>query len=157
MWAHGEGGSENHKKGYCSDGVKQKPAAVDGVIDELPPWPQPNKIFTKGTHFWPKRFARMVRELYDVVTEGGYRLGGPKTMEFAAFAEMLRLCLVVIPATATQTSLVRFKLYRGFQLGEQPGSPSDIVEVDGIKYLHVTYLSEPAFQEERSSIPPAVR
>lgn len=146
MWAHGEGGSENHKKGYCSDGVKQKPVALNGVTDELPPWPQPNEIFTKGTHFWPQCFARTVRELYDMVTDS-YRLGGPKAMEFAAFADMLHKRLVVIPATATQASVVRFQLYGGFQLGEQPGNPSDIVEANGIKYLYITYLSEAAFEE----------
>ena len=150
MWAQGEGGSENHKKGYCSDGVKQKPASVGGVIEELPPWPQPNDIFTKGTQFWPQRFTRTVRKLYDVVTDGD-RLGGPKAMEFAAFADMLRTCLVVVPATATQTSCVRFKLYRGLELGEQPASPSDIIDIDGAKYLHVTYLSEAGFQEVAAS------
>ncbi|PIL26811.1 hypothetical protein GSI_11072 [Ganoderma sinense ZZ0214-1] len=146
MWAQGEGGSENHKKGYCSDGVKQKAASVDGVIEELPPWPQPNDIFTKGTHFWPKRFARTVRDLYDTVTDGD-RLGGPRAMEFQAFAEMLRARLIVIPATDTQPSCVRFKLYRGLELGEQPTNPSDVVTVEGAKYLHVTYLSESGFQE----------
>ncbi|PIL30720.1 hypothetical protein GSI_06888 [Ganoderma sinense ZZ0214-1] len=149
MWARGEGDSENHKKGYCSDGVKQKPACVDGIVEELPPWPQPNEIFSKGTHFWPLRFTRTVRELYDMVTDGD-RLGGPKAMEFAAFADMLRARLVVIPATATQPSCVRFKLYRGLQLGEQPENPSDIVDVDGAKYMHVTYLSETGFEEVAS-------
>ncbi|KAI1797610.1 hypothetical protein LXA43DRAFT_1126227, partial [Ganoderma leucocontextum] len=145
MWARGEGNSDNHKKGYCSDGVKQKPPPVNGVIEELPPWPQPNDIFTKGTHFWPKRFIRTVRELYDTITDGAdgsERLGGTKAMEFAAFADMLRARLIVIPATETQASCVRFKLYRGLGLGEQPANLSDIVEVDGDKYLHVTYLSE---------------
>ncbi|KAI1781854.1 hypothetical protein LXA43DRAFT_907485 [Ganoderma leucocontextum] len=146
MWAHGEGNSGNHKKGYCSDGVRQKPPTVDGVVEELPPWPQPNDIFTMGTQFWPKRFNRTVRELYDMVTDGE-RFGGLKAMEFAAFADMLRARLVVVPATATQASCVRFKLYRGLELGEQPGNPSDVVEVDGVKYLHVTYLSEAGFQE----------
>ncbi|KAI1781611.1 hypothetical protein LXA43DRAFT_1105626 [Ganoderma leucocontextum] len=146
MWAHGEGNAENHKKGYCSDGARQKPHTVDGVVEELPPWPQPNDIFTTGTHFWPKRFNRTIRELYDMITDGE-RFGGPKAMEFAAFADMLRARLVVIPATATQTSCVRFKLYRGLELGEQPGNQSDIVNVDGVKYLHVTYLSEAGFQE----------
>ncbi|PIL30719.1 hypothetical protein GSI_06887 [Ganoderma sinense ZZ0214-1] len=146
MWARGEGDSENHKKGYCSDGVKQKPASVDGIVEELPPWPQPNQIFTKGTHFWPQRFTRTVRELYDTITDGD-RLGGPRAMEFAAFADMLRTRLIVIPATDTQPSCVRFKLYRGLKLGEQPGNPSDIVVVDGVQYLHVTYLSETGFEE----------
>ena len=146
MWAGGEGNSENHKKGYCSDGVKQKPVSVDGLIEELPPWPQPNEIFTKGTHFWPKRFARTIRNLYDTVTQGD-KLGGTKAMEYAAFADMLRACLTVIPATATQASSVHFKLYRSLEFGEQPVNPLDIVDVDSVRYLHITYLSQDAFEE----------
>ena len=144
MWAHGEGNSENHKKGYCSDGVKQK--APPGTDEELPPWPQPNGVFTKGTHFWPKHFNRTICELYETVTDGN-TTGGCRAMEFAAFAEMLQKCLIIIPVTETEPSCVCFKLYRAFELGEQPGSLSDIVEVNSARYLHVTYLSENAFQE----------
>ncbi|KAI1785508.1 hypothetical protein LXA43DRAFT_899656 [Ganoderma leucocontextum] len=89
MWAGGEGGHDNHKKGYCSDGVKQKPVAVDGVTEELPPWPQPNRIFMKGDTFWPKRFTRAVRELYNTIVIG-LDHGGIKSMEYTAFADMLR-------------------------------------------------------------------
>ncbi|KAI1790224.1 hypothetical protein LXA43DRAFT_973740 [Ganoderma leucocontextum] len=146
MWAGGEGGRENHKRGYCSDGVKQKPTAVDGVTEELPPWPQPNGLFTKGDTFWPKRFAHAVRELYDNVVVS-HEFGGIKMMEYMAFADMLRARLVVLPPTETQPSTVRFKLYRGLALGEQPERPSDLVIVDGVSYLHVSYLSEEGFHE----------
>lgn len=105
MWAHGEGNSENHKKGYCSDGIKQKMATIDGVPEDLPSWPQPNNIFTKGTHFWLKRFCRTVRELYDTITDGNV-VGGTRAIEFEAFADMLRKRLVVIPTTATEASCV---------------------------------------------------
>ncbi|KAI1784492.1 hypothetical protein LXA43DRAFT_901509, partial [Ganoderma leucocontextum] len=146
MWAGGEGGRDNHKKGYCSDGVKQKPVAVDGVMEELPPWPQPNEIFTKGDTFWPKRFTRAVRELYDTVIVGN-DLGGTKAMEYMAFADMLRARLIVLPPTETHPSIVRFKLYRGLSLGEQPDHPSDLVTIDGVDHLHVSYLSEDGFHE----------
>ncbi|KAI1788904.1 hypothetical protein LXA43DRAFT_1063210 [Ganoderma leucocontextum] len=137
------GNSENHKKGYCSDGVKQK--AIDGVIEELPPWLQPNNIFTKGTHFWPKRFCRMIRELYDTITDGN-TTGGIKAIEFVAFTDMLSVHLTVTPVTKTQASYVRFKLYHRLKLSKQPRNPSNIVKVNGIKYLHVTYLSNASFQ-----------
>ncbi|KAI1794159.1 hypothetical protein LXA43DRAFT_884301, partial [Ganoderma leucocontextum] len=146
MWAGGEGGRDNHKKGYCSDGVKQKSVPVDGVMEELPPWPQPNGIFTKGDTFWPKRFTGAVRELYDTVIVG-HELGGIKAMEYLAFADMLRARLIVIPPTETEPSIVRFKLYRGLALGEQPDQPSDLVTIDGADYLHVSYLSEDGFHE----------
>ncbi|KAI1789749.1 hypothetical protein LXA43DRAFT_892226 [Ganoderma leucocontextum] len=145
MWAGGEGGGDNHKKGYCSDGVKQRPAAVDGITEELPLWPQPNEIFTKGTTFWPKRFTRTVRELYDTLIPG-HGLGGTKAMEYTAFADMLQARLTVTPATADQPSSVHFKLYRGLTLGEQPERPSDLFTVDGVDYLHVSYLSEGGYE-----------
>ena len=119
---------------------------IDSIPEEPPPWPQPNNIFMRGMHFWPKRFCRTVRELYDTIIDGN-TTGGTRAMEFKAFADMLCKCLVVIPATATEASCIRFKLYRGLELGEQPGSPSDIIDVNGVKYLHITYLSEDAFQE----------
>ncbi len=153
MWAGGEGNTENHKRGYCSDGAKQKPAAIDGTIDDLPPWPQPNDIFTKGTHFWPKRFNRTVRELHNLLASDQDDLGGMKAMEFTAFADMLRKRLVVIPPTATEASCVRFKLYRGLELGEQPENSTDLINIDGVQYLHVSYLSEGGFEvvEARAS------
>ena len=146
MWAHGEGNSENHKKGYCSDGVKQKMVTIDGIPEELLPWLQPNNIFMRGMYFWLKHFCRMAHELYNTIIDSN-TTGGMRVMEFKAFMDMLCKRLVIIPATATEASCIRFKLYCGLELGEQPGSPSDIVDVDGVKYLHIMYLLEDAFQE----------
>ena len=145
MWAGGEGGDDNHKRGYCSDGVKQKagPAHSDG----LPPWPQPSGIFTAGTHFWPRRLIRAIHELHDALVSTN-DLGGLKAMEFAAFAEMLEKRFVVFPPIAKeQPSFVRFKLYPGFELGEQPEDPNDLLTIDGTQYLHISYLTEVAYEE----------
>ena len=150
MWVGGEGGDDNHKRGYCLDGVKQsfkkKTVAADDDKNKLPPWPQPSGIFTKGTHFWPRRLNRAIRELHDAL-DSSDDLGGIKAMEYAAFAEMLEKRLVVTPPTKEQLSIVRFKLYPEFVLGEQPENPDDLVNIDGTQYLHISYLSGEAYKE----------
>lgn len=143
MWVYSGGNSDNHKKGYCLDGVKQKVATNE---DKLLPWPQLNKIFMKRTHFWLTHFNRTIHELYDMVTDGN-TTGGPRAMEYVAFVEMLQKRLIIIPTMETQPSCVCSKLYCAFQFSKQPGSPSNIVKVDGVKYFHITYLSKDAFQE----------
>ncbi|KAF8444446.1 hypothetical protein L210DRAFT_3311152, partial [Boletus edulis BED1] len=49
MYPSSEGSSLNHKRAYCSDGVRQ----VSKAGDEVPPWPQPQGIFTAGKTFHP--------------------------------------------------------------------------------------------------------
>ncbi|KAJ7094960.1 hypothetical protein C8R44DRAFT_577859, partial [Mycena epipterygia] len=63
MYPGKTGSPENHKKGYCSDGFKQK--ATTG--DDLPPWPQPAGIFTGGSEFHPLLFLAAVRDVYEKV------------------------------------------------------------------------------------------
>ncbi|KAI9463754.1 hypothetical protein HD554DRAFT_2026995, partial [Boletus coccyginus] len=41
----------NHKKGYCSNGMKQI-----SKVDEVPPWLQPCRIFTAGKTFHLQTF-----------------------------------------------------------------------------------------------------
>ena len=144
MFAKGEGGEDNHKRGYCSDGVKQKagPAHSDG----LPPWPQPSGIFTAGTHFWPRRLNRAMGELHDALVSSD-NLGGIKAMEFAALAEMLKSRFVPIPPTEEQPASIRYRLYPGFELGEQPENPADLLNIDGRQYLHICYLSKAEYEE----------
>ncbi|KAF8447599.1 hypothetical protein L210DRAFT_3326256, partial [Boletus edulis BED1] len=52
MYPGSEGSSLNHKRAYCSDGVRQ----VSKAGDEVPPWPQPQGIFTAGKTFHPQVF-----------------------------------------------------------------------------------------------------
>ena len=68
-------------------------------------------------------------------------------MKFAAFADMLKSRLIVVPPTDSQPSSVRFKLYRAFALGEQPEDPTDLLDVDGAQFLHISYLSEGGYEE----------
>jgi hypothetical protein len=87
MYPGPTGAPENHKRGYCSDGVKSKPPD-NTSSNYLPQWPQPDGIFSGGTNFNPAAFLSAVREIYEKVVMG---TGGEDgiSMEYVAFAEML--------------------------------------------------------------------
>ncbi|KAF8877661.1 hypothetical protein CPB84DRAFT_1654831, partial [Gymnopilus junonius] len=65
MYPGPTGSAENHKKGYCADGVHQRPKLESK--EELPPWPQPPEIFVNGTYFNPITFLLQIHKLYDKV------------------------------------------------------------------------------------------
>ncbi|KAJ3737899.1 hypothetical protein EV360DRAFT_58621 [Lentinula raphanica] len=72
---------ENHKLGYCSDGVCQKLKHI--------PWPQPSGIFlNKGKIFAPVAFLQILRQVYEE-TIIQQRPINELTMEYQAFAEFL--------------------------------------------------------------------
>jgi hypothetical protein len=88
MYPGPTGAPENHKRGYCSDGVKSKPPD-NTSSNYLPPWPQPNGIFSSGTSFNPTAFLSAVREIYQKVIMGAGPGADGVSMEYVAFAEML--------------------------------------------------------------------
>jgi hypothetical protein len=118
---------ENHKRGYCSDGVQQK--AKSG--DFLPRWPQPPGIFTKGTHFHPLAFLSAIRSLYEKVTDPGADI----TMEDEAFSDLLAQRLKV-----QDDGSVRFQLYDLELSSETPQCLIDEEEGSSSKYLRVHCL-----------------
>ena len=79
-----EGSSLNHKKGYCGDGVKQVSKA-----DEVPPWPQPQGIFTAGKTFHPQAFYVTVQDIYERYCIPGAEPPPIASMEAVAFAKLL--------------------------------------------------------------------
>jgi hypothetical protein len=131
MYPGSIGAPENHKRGYCSDGVRSKPLD-NKPSNHLPQWPQPDGVFSgssKGTTFNPIRFLAVVQEMYKNVVIGG--ACGAEVMEYEAFAEMLR----------TRTSVradgaVLFKMYPEFITGSCPEGL--VVKEDG---SGETYLS----------------
>ncbi|THH19481.1 hypothetical protein EW146_g1687 [Bondarzewia mesenterica] len=129
-YSGGVGSDANHKKQHCSDGVKPKDTA-----DELPDWPQPLGIFTKGSHFHPIAFLMTIREMYErvvIVGEGG----APEvTMEDEAFAKMLTRRTVI-----TADGRVLFRLYDSLTLS--PPMPDLVVEHEGKQCLRVDCLSD---------------
>ncbi len=148
MWARSEGAHANHKKGYCSDGVKQKPPKFEktlpggqtiSAIERLPPWPQPSGIFSTGTTFNARIFYQAVHELYDkAVVQND--VGGEHAMEYLALSAMLQERLLVIPASANDPFMVLFELFATLELRDCP--PESLVERDGTRYLRINYLDD---------------
>jgi hypothetical protein len=128
MYPFPNGSPENHKRGYCSDGVKQVMK-----LDVVPDWPQPQGVFEFGTTFNPLPFLAAVREIYEkvVVNRGEENL----TMENEAFARLLEKRTIV-----ANDGRCLFKL---FDL-ETPLStaPELIVELNGLRYLRVDCLRD---------------
>jgi hypothetical protein len=120
------GSPDNHKKGYCADGVKQ-----NSKTQPPAPWPQPQGIFTKGSYFNPIEFLNTLREVYESVVNGGENVD--LSLEHEAFAKM-----VMARNTVLQNGTVLFKL---FDL-EMPFTTPDQLLVDhgGSKYLRLDCL-----------------
>jgi len=127
MYPGPPGSQENHRKGYCSDGVRP---SMKG--DTPPDWPQPQGIFELGTKFNPLNLLASLRDLYtQIVIQNG--TGGDFAMEYQAFWRLLHNRLTV---AADGHHL--FKLY---DLNLPSSTPPElIVEQDGSRYMRVDYL-----------------
>src|ERR1700678_2827976 len=132
MYTGPTGSLDNHKKGYCSDGVRQKPKTEsnDGA---LPEWPQPSGIFTNGTNFHPITFLSKIRQIYDKVVEGTIS-EIECSMEDEAFSRLLSSRISVWEGNSF------FRTYN-LEVALDESVPSDLlVEIDGVKFLHVDCL-----------------
>jgi hypothetical protein len=121
------GSPENHKRGYCSDGVKR--TMQDDIV---PDWPQPEGIFERGSLFNPLKFLSTIREVFDeVVIHGGN--GGDHALEYQAFTNMLR--------TRTKFTDDGHCLFKLFKL-DLPISTHQamLVEYEGSHFLRIDYL-----------------
>lgn len=63
--------SENHKREHCSDGVRSTLRKGSGHSDTLPPWPQPEGIFTRGAYFHPIVFLARLKALCENLHTNG--------------------------------------------------------------------------------------
>lgn len=85
MYHSSEGSSLNHKRAYCSDGVRQ----VSKAGEEVPPWPQPQDIFTAGKIFHSQAFYVTIQDIYKRYCIPGAKPPSIATMEAVAFAKFL--------------------------------------------------------------------
>ncbi|KAG8214768.1 hypothetical protein J3R82DRAFT_9873 [Butyriboletus roseoflavus] len=83
--ANKKGSFLNHKRVYCSNGVNQ----VSKASDEVPPWPQPQGIFTTGKMFHPQVFYITVQDIYKWYCIPGTEPSPITTMEAVAFTKLL--------------------------------------------------------------------
>jgi RNase P subunit RPR2 len=125
MYPGPTGSPENHKKGVCSDGVSPALKAVE--------WPQPQGVFTNGTHFHPIPFLQTLRKIYEAFLT---HQEPPNTipMEHDAFVRLLASRTVVRGDGAI--------LFRVFDLQIDSTTPDDLViDYDGMKHLRLDCLA----------------
>ncbi|KAJ7635469.1 hypothetical protein DFH06DRAFT_675131 [Mycena polygramma] len=131
MYPGPPGSQENHKKGYCSDGFKQKPPPGDSS-----PWPQPTGIFSTGSEFHPLPFLEAIRDVYEKVVVEADR--NSLTIEHEALALMLKEPGRVVEVQEA----VLFKLFIGYAIPADDRTPDALfVDHDGAKYLRIDALS----------------
>lgn len=134
MYPGPEGSSLNYKKAYCSDGVRQ----VSKASNEVPPWPQPQGIFSGGKTFHPQMFYVAVQDIYKRYCIPGAEPPPIATMEAIAFAKLL--------ASRVRTfdgGMIGFRLFADYELG--PKMPTGYIihpdsEDNGSKWLRLGYL-----------------
>jgi hypothetical protein len=133
MYPGPTGSQENHKKGYCSDGVKPN---MKG--DTSPDWPQPPGIFELGTKFNPAVFLATLRDLYDkIVAPGQTGIRDDLSMEYEAFGKLLQDRII--------TAADGCHLFRLFGLDLPSSTPSELIVVnDGVRYMQINFLRDDA-------------
>ncbi|KAG1797189.1 hypothetical protein EV424DRAFT_1333526 [Suillus variegatus] len=131
MYPGPENSPLNHKRGYCADGVKQ---VSKNSSEDLPPWPQPQGLFSEGRTFHPHAFLLAVQHVYEYVS-----LQGPGEMdllETEAFAKLL-----VSRTEIHQDGAVLFRLFTDFIV--DPSTPRDCIVVrDDKQWLRINFLQQ---------------
>ncbi|PIL33226.1 hypothetical protein GSI_04676 [Ganoderma sinense ZZ0214-1] len=141
----------NHSRKICSDGVRQTAEKVhltiNGIsrdfLEQPPPFPQPNDIFTNGDVFHPARFMEFLTRFYDRVVVN-QSTPGALAMTDHTFAALLYDRTVVVPGLDGRPSKYIFKLFHSFKLA--PGEAVVLDEHDGETYLRMDCLSEPPLE-----------
>ncbi|KAG2034372.1 hypothetical protein BDR03DRAFT_870190, partial [Suillus americanus] len=95
MYPGPENSPLNHKQDYCADGASLKfrtsrstfNKQVSTSSKDLPPWPQPQGLFSEGRTFHPHAFLLAVQRVYKHVFMQG--LGEMDLLGTVAFAKLL--------------------------------------------------------------------
>ncbi|EIW74127.1 hypothetical protein CONPUDRAFT_140629 [Coniophora puteana RWD-64-598 SS2] len=128
MYPGGLSPTGNHKKGVCGDGVRQ----IRKDNEELPPWPQPQGVFTRGEHFHPAVFLKTIQQVYERTFVRSS--GESEVLEAEAFANMVTSRTITV-----EGGHVLFKMYRAFAADAcTPDSALTIFNDE--KYLRIPYL-----------------
>ena len=115
MYPGPEGSSLNHKKEYCGDGVKQVSKA-----DKVPPWPQPQGIFTASKTFHPQAFYVTVQDIYERYCIPGAKPPPIASMEAVAFTKLLASCIHTF-----DNGTIGFRLFANYELDAK--TPAGVV------------------------------
>ncbi|KAF8124424.1 hypothetical protein EV363DRAFT_1540574 [Boletus edulis] len=118
MYPGSEGSSLNHKRAYCSDGVRQVSFFKAG--DEVPPWPQPQGIFTAGKTFHPQMFYVAVQDVYE-----RYCIPGAESLPFAAMEAIAFAKLLASRIRMFDGGMVGLRLFADYEL--DPKTPTGCI------------------------------
>jgi hypothetical protein len=122
----------NHRRDFCSDGVK---VLMPG--DSVPDWPQPAGIFEDGKLFHPISLLLTLREVYEVVVVQ-HNNGGDLAMEYQTFLKMVQACTKV-----ASNSSVLFKLFKEHELhGNTPAELLVEDNLEGATFLRLDCLRD---------------
>ncbi|KAG2135866.1 uncharacterized protein EDB93DRAFT_1254119 [Suillus bovinus] len=120
----------NHKRSYCADGVKQ----VSKSGEDLPPWPQPQGLFSKGRTYHPHTFLLAVQCIYECVFMQG--LGEMDLLKMEAFVKLLASCTEI-----HEDGTVLFRLFTDFIV--DLSTPCDrIITHDDKQWLRINFLQQ---------------
>lgn len=128
---------ENHKRDCCADGAPVKPK--DDVPD-VPPWPQPQGIFTKGTTFHVLPFLLAVQLIYQKTVEEAQDIA-TLDAEQQAFATMFKERLL-IESLDGLGHVAFFRLYAGLQIADEEAYRDYYMVKNGAKYLRLDCLRD---------------
>ncbi|KAG2085011.1 uncharacterized protein F5147DRAFT_782255 [Suillus discolor] len=130
MYPGPENSPLNHKRGYCADGVKQ----VLKSGEDLPPWPQPQGLFSEGRTFHPHAFLLAVQRVYERVFMQGP--GEMDLLETEAFAKLLASRTEI-----REDGAVLFQLFTNFVV--DPSTPRErIVTHNDKQWLRINFLQQ---------------
>ena len=126
-----EGSSLNHRRAYCSDGVRRV-----SKVNEVPPWPQPHGVFTAGKMFHPQAFYVTLQDTYECYCMPSAEPTPTPTMETVAFVRLLASRIRTF-----NNNVIGFRLFPDYKLDAK--TPSSYIfrpEDDSGEWLRLAYL-----------------
>ncbi|KIK73516.1 hypothetical protein PAXRUDRAFT_20763 [Paxillus rubicundulus Ve08.2h10] len=128
------GGKKSHRRPKHAQAATQSYSIKQtSKVEVLPPWPQPQGIFSDGHAFHPVAFLNTVKDLVKHVVM--HQPGNLTVMEGEAFAALAQSHIF------TADGHILFQLFKEFEVNIS--TPNHYFHVhDSIKYLHISYLKQ---------------
>ncbi len=143
----GTGSAANHRRDYCSDGVRCANKSKAGT-DIIPDWPQPPGIFTTGSKFHAIEFLKALRDLHEkTVNDDGCNL--VVDLEGLAFAKMFQTR--TIKADDSVGGIYLFQLFDYLEM--TPALPELVVKYNNLTYLRLDCLGGAVSPASAAEVP----
>ena len=100
---------ENHKKLFCSDGVRIPTKKT--LSSNVPDWPQPQGVYSEGGFFHTLKFLQTVRDIWTSLDDTEM-YGSELNVEYDSFVKFFKARQLVIPDEHDKSRhIVLFKLH----------------------------------------------